>query len=367
MMEKQLEKITSHLNKKLQRKIKLLLIEKVKSNFSDDSPFLQDKIENKIYKFYKQGKFKFDINFNHLISTLESQMITTKELQKILEFKDENVNEFKDEDVNEDKVEFKDVVSITFGKIAEHHVGMKQIKSKNKNNIKYTLDDFKRIKKKYEDIGCKVEIICLNDSINVRAVKAYVMVVRNAVNNIMQKDNILIKYHKELTENVIWDTQYYDIRRKRKLNKLKRANMCVDEVGEVADIDNKIGTTHPWSKFPILSKIKAFIEESGGEKFKGLKGEGNRYLDGGVKKHGIGYHGDVERPEGVVCVRSGKNPSMDMHFQWYQNSERIGEHVIIKLNAGDIYYMCAKAGGADWRRRKVPTLRHATGAPKIVK
>jgi len=143
--------------------------------------------------------------------------------------------------------------------------------------------------------------------------------------------------------------------------------MCVNEVGEVADIDNKIGTTHPWSKFPILSKIKAFIEESGGEKFKGLKGEGNRYLDGGVKKHGIGYHGDKERPEGVVCVRSGKNPSMDMHFQWYQNSERIGEHIIIKLNAGDIYYMCAKAGGADWRRRKVPTLRHATGAPKIVK
>ena len=351
MMEKQLEKITTHLNKKLELKIKLLLIEKVKSNFSDDSPFLQDKIEDKIYNFYKQGKFKFDNDFNHLISTLESQMITTEELQKILKVEDK----------------FEDVVSITFGKIAEHHVGMKQIKSKNKNNIKYTLDDFKRIKKKYEDIGCKVEIICLNDSINVRATKAYVMVVRNAVNNIIQNSNILIKYHKELTENVIWDTQYYDIRRKRKLNKLKRANMCVDEVGEVADIDNKIGTTHPWSKFPILSKIKAFIEESGGEKFKGLKGEGNRYSDGGVKKHGIGYHGDKERPEGVVCVRSGKNPSMDMHFQWYHNSERIGEHVIIKLNAGDIYYMCAKAGGADWRRRKVPTLRHATGAPKIVK
>ena len=75
--------------------------------------FLQDKIEDKIYTFYKQGKFKFDNDFNHLISTLESQMITTKELQKILE------------DKVEDKVEFEDVVSITFGKIAEHHVGMK--------------------------------------------------------------------------------------------------------------------------------------------------------------------------------------------------------------------------------------------------
>ena len=87
-----------------------------------------------------------------------------------------------------------------------------------------------------------------------------------------------------------------------------------------------------------------------------------------LKKHGIGYHGDKSKGlKGVVCVRSGKNPSMDMHFQWYHNSERIGEHIIIKLNAGDIYYMCAKAGGSDWRRRKVPTLRHATGAPKIVK
>ena len=244
---------------------------------------------------------------------------------------------------------------------------MKQIKSKNKNNIKYTLDDFKRIKKKYEDIGCYVEILCLNDTIKIRAVKAYVMVVRNGVNKIMKRGDAIVKYHKELTENVIWDNQYYCTRRKKKLNKHKRQNICISYVGEVADIDNKIGTTHPWNKFPILSGVKSFIEESGGEKFKGLKGEGNRYPDGGVKKHGIGFHGDVERPEGVVCIRSGKNPSMDMHFQWYHNTERIGERIVINLNPGDIYYMCAKAAGSDWRRRKVPTVRHATGAPKIVK
>ena len=88
MMEKQLEKITTHLNKKLELKIKLLLIEKVKRNFSDDSLFYKIKLKDKIYKFYKQGKFKFDTDFNHLISTLESQMITTKELQKILEIED---------------------------------------------------------------------------------------------------------------------------------------------------------------------------------------------------------------------------------------------------------------------------------------
>ena len=344
----ELNKIQDYLNQKLQSKIKLLIMEKVKENLSEDSPFLNEKVEDKIYQYYEDGKFKFDKSFKLLISTLKSQLITTEELQKIL------------------KVNFKDVVSITLGHCAEHHVGMKQLKSENKIK-KYTLDDFNRIKKTYENIGCKVEIKCLNDAITVRAAKAYVMVVRNAVNNIIQKGDILTKYHEELTKDVIWDKQYYCIRRKRKLNKHKRENICIDKEGEVADIDNKIGTTHSWNKFPILSKVKSFIEESGGEKFKGLKGEGNRYPDGGVKKHGIGQHGDGERPEGVVCIRSGKNPSMDMHFQWYHNSQPIGERVIINLNPGDIYYMCSKAGGSDWRRRKVPTLRHASGAPKIVK
>ena len=79
---------------------------------------------------------------------------------------------------------------------------------------------------------------------------------------------------------------------------------------------------------------------------------------------GIGFHGDGERSR-VVGIRLGA--SMPLHFQWFENrKEPIGERVRLMLHHGDLYVMSEKAVGRDARRRLVPVLRHAAGAPKYL-
>ena len=39
----------------------------------------------------------------------------------------------------------------------------------------------------------------------------------------------------------------------------------------------------------------------------------------------------------------------------------------ITLNHGDIYIMSEKSVGNDWKRRKIPTLRHAAGFASVLK
>ena len=93
----------------------------------------------------------------------------------------------------------------------------------------------------------------------------------------------------------------------------------------------------------------------------------------------IGYHGDGERRI-AIDLRLGE--SLPLHYQWCVTGPRlarrsvpltrhprgrhlrgapVGERVEIHLDHGDVYVMSAKAVGRDWRRRTVPTLRHAAG------
>ena len=90
-----------------------------------------------------------------------------------------------------------------------------------------------------------------------------------------------------------------------------------------------------------------------------LNAEANYYYD--ITKCGIGYHGDAERRK-VVAVRMGA--TMPLYYKWFQNSEPISEPIEVLLNDGDMYIMSEKAVGFDWLKKKVPTLRHATGCSK---
>lgn len=58
---------------------------------------------------------------------------------------------------------------------------------------------------------------------------------------------------------------------------------------------------------------------------------------------------------------------MPFHYQWHQASEPIGSRLEIILNEGDLYFMSEKAVGYDWLKKKIPTLRHAAGFPKVLK
>ena len=93
-----------------------------------------------------------------------------------------------------------------------------------------------------------------------------------------------------------------------------------------------------------------------------LKGESNIYYD--PRKCGIGYHGDGERKK-VFAARFGAAEQVPLYFQWFQNSEPVGERMHIPLADGDMYAMSEKAVGFDWLKKKIPTLRHAAGCDKF--
>ncbi len=64
----------------------------------------------------------------------------------------------------------------------------------------------------------------------------------------------------------------------------------------------------------------------------------------------------------MIGLRIGS--TMDLQYQWFQNSKPIGSRVAVKLNNGDFYVMSEKAVGTDWKKRLIPTLRHAAGCKK---
>lgn len=91
-----------------------------------------------------------------------------------------------------------------------------------------------------------------------------------------------------------------------------------------------------------------------------LLAEGNYYYD---QTCGIGYHGDAERKK-VIGLRLGD--SMPLVYQWYYQGNPIGDRYYFELDGGDMYIMCTKATGNDWKRRNDYTLRHAAGASKYI-
>jgi hypothetical protein len=56
-----------------------------------------------------------------------------------------------------------------------------------------------------------------------------------------------------------------------------------------------------------------------------------------------------------------------IHYQWFKGGKPIGERGIINLFNGDLYVMSEKAVGTDWKKKKIATLRHATGSNKFTK
>ncbi len=67
----------------------------------------------------------------------------------------------------------------------------------------------------------------------------------------------------------------------------------------------------------------------------------------------------------VFAVRMGA--SLPIHYHWFLNSQPIGERGIYMLNHGDAYIMSEKTTGQDWKKKTIPTLRHATGCDKFTK
>lgn len=274
------------------------------------------------------------------------------------------------------KDNFKGTITLTFGEVAESHVGMEKIGVMADKG--FSVDDIENASEYFQQLGIETQIICLNDYLpdiddigDIEEKKilkkqknsfAKLLVIRNALSVMNDKGG-----KKLLTEMLLyeWDTKMYNSRKKVVQNKNARHNLNFDSKKQKNDFSSGKGTTVAWKTVPHLFKVKKHLEKAFGESAVDLKCEGNKYykLD-----TGIGYHGDSERKK-VIGVRLGNK--MNIHFMWYYNDKPRGLNVSIILNPGDIYCMTEKTVGTDWRPNKSKgwlkksyTLRHAAGSKK---
>ena len=56
----------------------------------------------------------------------------------------------------------------------------------------------------------------------------------------------------------------------------------------------------------------------------------------------------------------------EVHFINNQERGKVWEEIIINLNPGDVYAMSEIAVGTNWKKKIIPTLRHATGCKKFL-
>lgn len=237
------------------------------------------------------------------------------------------------------------VITLTFGDMAENHVGMEQLGEMVDIGQGFNKEDFLKIKKKMEEMGAKVELINVSREAGIDGGQdAYLLVVRNALNILTGDEEYHMKMYSEQSQlNVDKKAFMYG----RVVNKNARWNLCFDEKGQEPDYENGKGRIVAFDDIPLTKRIVDMFPEHFGEKCRNLKGEGNYYYD--IKKCGIGFHGDTERRK-VLAIRLGG--SLDIHYQWYKDSESVGKRVIVPLNGGDLYMMSEKAVGTDWKKKE---------------
>ena len=152
--------------------------------------------------------------------------------------------------------------------------------------------------------------------------------------------------------------KYYDVRRKKLLNKRARENVCYGKKSREANYENKQGTIIGFDQSPLVKTLLDSVEIL--TKDKELIVEGNGYGDG----CGIGPHGDTERVC-VACLRVGE--SMPMKFGMFWNCKLRGKAFQTIINGADLYFMSEEAVGAEWKRKSKWIWRHCAGAPKYLK
>ena len=264
-----------------------------------------------------------------------------------------------------------ETMTFTFGDAGENHVGMEMIGKIGDIGSGFNKDDLLISKKKLESNGFTCELIHLNnlyknsesidDNIKSSIQDAYVLVIRNAINYFIEKDNGRQLIYNEMNK-FEWDRKYKCHRRNKVLNKHARANVCFDNFSQEPDYENNKGRVVGYEEVPYLNTVRRKLVDVFGEKANNMICEGNRYFD--IKKCGIGWHGDKERRK-VIALRIGA--TIPLKYQWFHKSKSIGDIFSIELNDGDMYVMSEKAVGYDWMLSSKYTLRHCAGCDKYTK
>lgn len=245
-------------------------------------------------------------------------------------------------------------ITLTFGEQAENHRGM-QVLGEGLAPLGFSLDTLNEARNKFVRAGCQARVYSLNEVKDTEP--ASILVVKNGAKALTHSTADAL-FEEQLA--LEWDTKAFMYG--RVVNKKARYNLCYGDVEQSPNYEEKQGRVVPWSEIPLTRQIRENLPKFLGAQAEGLQAEGNLYYD--ITKCGIGFHGDTERRL-VVAVRLGA--PLPIHYQWFQEGKPIGPRMVFQLNHGDVYVMSQKATGHDWKKRKIPTLRHATGCEKFTK
>lgn len=250
---------------------------------------------------------------------------------------------------------FEQTITLTFGDVAENHVGMQEIGMKSEEG--FSCEDLQRIQTEISHL-VQTELVKLEDYAPAGAEKAWVLVIKNGVNFLLHYYNTNADVMYQEQQKFTPDTKYYDNRKGKVCNKQARYNLIFSEFSQLPDYENRKGTVISYADAPHVDAIRRSIPWLLKEKGVNLQCEGNYYY---CDKSGIGFHGDAERRK-VVGLRLGK--TMPLVFQWFQHNKSVSERLLFTLNHADIYIMSDYATGYNWKSPSKITLRHAAGADK---
>ena len=246
-------------------------------------------------------------------------------------------------------------LTITIGDRAENHVHMQMIGTA--APCGFNAKELETIQTTFEDKGTTCELIDLAaNRENVQS--ADLLVIRNGVDVILEDDGNADELYEENS------TLPFDKKAKmygRVCNKKARHNLCYGLTSQEPDYEAGKGRIIAFTEVLLLNLIMSRLVKFFGEKAANLVAEANWYYD--ILKCGIGFHGDAERRI-VIGIRLGE--TIPLHYQWFFKGKPVGERIKVNLNHGDIYVMSDKATGYDWKKKNIPTLRHAAGCKKFL-
>jgi hypothetical protein len=249
--------------------------------------------------------------------------------------------------------------TITFGECVENHVGMQQHGAHATHGFTRAELELARTKM----AGYDAELFDLSSALPIEK-RSLVPNIDSACLLVVRSGIDLFHDYEQLEKEIQATRDVVDkkaLMRGKVVNKHARWNLCFADEHIEPNFPLGQGTVLAFSEVPCLEDARTRLPSILGEKARSLLAELNYYYD--TSRCGIGYHGDSERRL-VVGFRVGA--TLPLHYQWYHEGKPVGENIRIDIHGGDFYVMGEKAVGTDWKKRKVPTLRHAAGSPKYV-
>ena len=133
------------------------------------------------------------------------------------------------------------VITLTFGDVGENHKGMQMIGNMVDKGKGFKLKNLNNIKKRFEKYNCIVDLYCLNDELEKilskedfdNIDKAYVLVIRNGIQNVFNN------YNELMNEQLNLDYDKKAFMYGKVVNKKARHNLCYSDFIQNSDIENK--------------------------------------------------------------------------------------------------------------------------------